>query len=404
MKKRIFSVALSLALVLPCLPAPSLAAGEHPFGDVPGDHWAGEAVAYVYEHELMNGTGADRFSPQETLTRGMFVTILSRLAEGVPAGEADFSDVEAGAWYAPAVAWATQQGIVGGYPDGRFGPEDPITREEMAAVLARYLQSAKLTLPQGPETVFADADAIAGWAKESVALAGKVGLFSGDSAGNFAPRKTASRAEAAQVFANLDRLVPVDPADPASVYSAVVAQYAAALAGQWSPDTLSQQGLSNLLLDRKDQTVGYAYQDLNGDGVLELLIGQAQGADTGLLFAVYTQEDGAARELFRSQYETPEFRMRDTTYTLCAGQVIAQEVVDYFGGNAWDSLTTYNTLNRDKTLSLQEGLRESHDKNQSRFTHLADPADGLWVDISSQQAQQVKDAHPVQTPAYTLFP
>ena len=93
MKKRILSLALALCLALSLLPGTALAAGEHPFTDVPDTHWASHAVAYVYQHDLMDGTGEATFSPGSPLTRAMFVTILGRLA-GAPenaAGDTGFT-------------------------------------------------------------------------------------------------------------------------------------------------------------------------------------------------------------------------------------------------------------------------------------------------------------------------
>ena len=142
MKKRLLAWILSFALALSLLPVGVLAAEPHPFQDVPSDHWANEAVQYAYDEGLMDGVGPTTFAPGGTLTRAMFVTILGR-QDGVAEdsqGENPFTDVADGQWYTPYVTWAAQEDIVGGYGDNRFGPTDPITREQMAAILYRYAQ------------------------------------------------------------------------------------------------------------------------------------------------------------------------------------------------------------------------------------------------------------------------
>lgn len=101
--------------------------------------WYADAVSYVYQHGLMTGTSENHFSPDVTTSRAMIVTMLYRL-EGSPAvsGAAAFPDVAAGQWYADAVAWASANGIVTGYDNGNFGPEDTITREQLAVIFYRY--------------------------------------------------------------------------------------------------------------------------------------------------------------------------------------------------------------------------------------------------------------------------
>ena len=110
MRKRMVSAALALCLALTLFSGTALAAGEHPFTDVPQGHWAGDAVQYVYENNLMGGTDSTTFSPNNTTTRGMIVTVLYRLTGEPASGTASqFTDVAAGAWYAKAVAWAASR-------------------------------------------------------------------------------------------------------------------------------------------------------------------------------------------------------------------------------------------------------------------------------------------------------
>ena len=126
---------------------------ELPFIDVRGDDWFYDDVAYVYENGLMNGTSETTFSPYISTTRGMIVTILYRM-EGRPAvlEACPFTDVKAGAYYERAIVWAAENGIVKGYGNGCFGPDDQITREQMAAILYRYAKNRGLDVSVGENT------------------------------------------------------------------------------------------------------------------------------------------------------------------------------------------------------------------------------------------------------------
>ena len=126
---------------------------ELPFIDVRGDDWFYDDVAYVYENGLMNGTSETTFSPYISTTRGMIVTILYRM-EGKPAvfEACPFTDVKAGAYYERAIVWAAENGIVKGYGNGCFGPDDQITREQMAAILYRYAKNRGQDVSVGENT------------------------------------------------------------------------------------------------------------------------------------------------------------------------------------------------------------------------------------------------------------
>ena len=200
--------AILLCLVLSCslLPVTGLAA-SHPFQDVPSSHWANSAVAYVYDNNLMNGTGSNTFTPNGTLTRAMFVTILGRM-DGVNTASypgTSFSDVPTGQWYSPYVAWASSQGIVTGTGNGQFSPNSPVTREQMAAMIARYVEASGIHLPDAdnPASSFKDAASVSSWARDGLELMRRTGILSGYADGTFGPKKTATRAEAATIFMRL---------------------------------------------------------------------------------------------------------------------------------------------------------------------------------------------------------
>lgn len=178
-------------------------AAKNPFVDVAEDSWYKDAVAYVYEKKMMVGTSADRFSPEETTSRAMIVTILWRL-ENSPAatsGQAAFTDVAPEAWYGAAVAWASQKGIVNGIGDGTFAPDAPITREQMAAILHRYAKLKGYALQAtGSLSAFVDAANVSPYAVEALSWANGAGLITGMGGGVLAPQGSATRAQAATIL------------------------------------------------------------------------------------------------------------------------------------------------------------------------------------------------------------
>ena len=138
---------------------------NNPFADVSEDDWYYEAVKFVQERGLMNGYSDGRFGPDDTLSRAQLAQILFN-KEGKPGADSlpDFSDVAGEAWYAGAVRWAAGQGIVGGYGNGTFGPNNPITREQLALMLWRYSGSPAAT---NKELHFSDEAEIGGYAQEA---------------------------------------------------------------------------------------------------------------------------------------------------------------------------------------------------------------------------------------------
>ena len=173
-----------------------------PFTDVASAAWYGQAAAYVYRQGLMSGTAQDRFSPDLTTNRAMLVTILYRLA-GSPAvdGGSAFTDVSGGDWFASGVAWASANGIVTGYGDGRFGPNDPITREQMAAILYRYAGFAgQSTAGRADLSGYTDAGQVSPYAAEAMGWAADRGLITGVSADTLAPGGSATRAQVATIL------------------------------------------------------------------------------------------------------------------------------------------------------------------------------------------------------------
>jgi hypothetical protein len=175
------------------------------FSDVGSGFWGRDAVSFVFAHALFNGISATTFGPNENMTRAMFVTVLGRL-HGVDVSRytgTPFEDVEPGAYYAPYVDWAAQNGIVTGYSDTRFGPDDPVTREQMCAIFARYFAYAGISLPQTDTPPFADSAAVSVWAKDAVDMNSRSGLIVGKGANLFDPAGKATRAEVATIYTRL---------------------------------------------------------------------------------------------------------------------------------------------------------------------------------------------------------
>ena len=176
--------------------------GANPFTDVSEKDWFYGDVMFVYENGLMLGTSKTLFSPHGTATRGMMATILWRM-EGSPApkGKNSFTDVEAGKWYADAITWTAENGIFAGYGKDKFGPDDPITREQLAAIFYRYADYKGYDLTvKGNLDKFKDADKITDYAETAMGWAVGSGLVKGKSGNLLDPQGTATRAEIAAML------------------------------------------------------------------------------------------------------------------------------------------------------------------------------------------------------------
>lgn len=176
------------------------------FTDVKESDWYYDAVMFVVDKGLFQGTGPSAFSPETPMTRAMFVTVLGR-AGGVDAGSYEsansFTDVPKGQYYTGYVAWAADNGIAFGYPDGGFHPEATITREEMCVLLSRFCRLRGINLNTDttiPE--FSDSASISGWAIADVDAMRQAKIVSGHGDGTFSPQNLCTRAEVAQVFKN----------------------------------------------------------------------------------------------------------------------------------------------------------------------------------------------------------
>lgn len=221
MKKQLISILCAAALT-----CSAGAANVADFSDVHPSDWYHDAVTYVSENELMNGTSGTTFSPNDTTSRGMIVTILYRLAGSPDMPEGNwgypYADVDASAYYSTPVYWARENDLVTGYSNDRFGPNDPITREQMAAILYRYADYLGLDTDTGfiPDKYyeFPDYQAVSRYASKAMSWCVNHGVINGSN-GKLNPQGTATRAEVAQILMNAESVLneskPVEPETPA---------------------------------------------------------------------------------------------------------------------------------------------------------------------------------------------
>lgn len=182
----------------------------NPFSDVSVDDWYYEYVKYINANKLMNGVSADKFAPNDTVTRAMFVTVLYRLEKEPDSAKAAFSDVAEGAYYENAVGWAVQNGIVNGVTESQFAPDNTITREQMATIIYRYMKFKGLDMEVSEEndiTSYEDFENISDYAKDAFRYACSKGIISGISETTLAPVESATRAQMAAIFQRCENVL-----------------------------------------------------------------------------------------------------------------------------------------------------------------------------------------------------
>lgn len=222
--RRMGAALMTLALILSMNLTAFAAVEDTGYSDVDAGSWYADAVEYARDSGLMSGTTATTFEPSGATTRAMLAQTLYRAA-GSPAvsGSDAFTDTQDGAWYADAVLWAAQAGIISGYGGGLFGAEDPVSREQIAAILWRYAGS-----PEAQSEDFADESTISAWAADAVDWVRSAGVMTGREGGRFAPQANVTRAETAVIlraFQNLD--APEIPETPAEDTNVLVVYFSA---------------------------------------------------------------------------------------------------------------------------------------------------------------------------------
>ena len=207
----VFSLLPTSALAAETTQQTTAETSENPFKDIKETDWCYDAVQYARANNFFNGTTETTFAPNGSMTRGMFVTVLGRMA-GVDAtayqGDSAFQDVPANMYYAPYVAWAAKYGITGGTGGGNFSPNARITRQQMAAFFVRYFEAFDVNYETGANitTTPADIDSVAPYARDAVLKLWKTGLMNGNGKA-FNPKGNASRGEAATLCMRTDKTV-----------------------------------------------------------------------------------------------------------------------------------------------------------------------------------------------------
>ncbi|MBO4212301.1 MAG: S-layer homology domain-containing protein, partial [Oscillospiraceae bacterium] len=216
--RRIIALMLAFIMSFSVLLVPAAAFS---FEDVPGGVWYAQAVSYVYEKGWMLGVSDTKFAPQQELTRGMFVTVLARIADAKADNNSPaFSDTPAGKWFTGAASWAAGEGIVNGVGDGKFAPYRNITRQDLCTMVYRYLHAKGLdeSLRPTQDTAFVDSAYVSVYAKDAVNFCASVGLVAGfsekDGTLTFRPGATATRAQTAMILMRLDRLLKGESPNP----------------------------------------------------------------------------------------------------------------------------------------------------------------------------------------------
>ena len=177
------------------------------FTDLIAGRWYHDAVDYVLNQNFFKGTGDTTFEPDGSMTRAMFVTVLSRM-DGISASEytgSDFSDVETGKWFSEAICWASRKEIVKGVGDGKFNPDAKVTREQMAVILYNYAKYKGVDVSGADASRFAsftDKDSVSAWAADAMSWATSVGVINGMGENRLAPRESSTRAQVAQIIKN----------------------------------------------------------------------------------------------------------------------------------------------------------------------------------------------------------
>ncbi len=185
---------------------------EIPFKDVAENVWYYEAVQYTFQHNLLNGISDKKFGPETTVNRAMVATVLYRLAGEPTVNTASkFKDVEDNTWYSKAVAWAAENGVVTGYGDNTFKPNNTISRQEMATMLARFAKLVGIDTAKGADLgSYPDAGTVAAWAEESIAWCVENGIITGVQSGKkvtLNPQGDATRAQLAAIIMRFHKLV-----------------------------------------------------------------------------------------------------------------------------------------------------------------------------------------------------
>ncbi|MBR6916411.1 MAG: S-layer homology domain-containing protein, partial [Clostridia bacterium] len=205
--KRLISLLIALVMLSAAIAAAiPVSAAKTNFSDVEDGRWSASSIEYAVKEGYMNGVGGGRFDPEGSLTRAMVATVLWR-REGstAPTAPSGFDDVPAGKWYTDAVAWARSAGVVKGLTETAFGPDEYITREQLATMLFRFSSSAPVSVPERADLdLFADDEKVSDWASEPLEWAVEAGLLKGTDGNRLDPKGFATREQFAAIVERYD--------------------------------------------------------------------------------------------------------------------------------------------------------------------------------------------------------
>lgn len=333
--KKVISLSLTAAMLAAAVSISGSSAADvkdMAYKDVSDSNWFYDDVKYTWEHDLMNGMSNIEFSPNTTLTRAMFITMLGRLDGVEPVETDDFPDVVKDTWYSGYVGWAAQNEIVKGFEDGTFRPEDAMTREQMAASVARYLEYKDCNLTtRGGIFDFTDEDEVQEYAEGAIDVLKVTNIVRGDPEGTFRPQSEITRAESAAIIRRVrDAIVnawqgytPEAPGDKATVVGANYLYYmGAAYAGGMDHklvDTGDEYPILGMSMDRHSEwktlvlpgnAAGLSISELNIDlsktPYVKVCYGYT-GMDDHIPEAVYTVNRNKKGEIRNGFQETLNF-------------------------------------------------------------------------------------------------
>ena len=204
--RKALSLLIAVIMITAAAAAAVPASTARAFSDVEDGRWSAGSIEYAVKSGYMQGVEDDRFDPEGALTRAMAATVLwRREGEPAPAEESGFSDVPVSEWYADAVAWAKEVGVVKGLTETAFGPDEFITREQLCTMLYRLSSAAPVSVPERADlSPFADGDTASGWAAEPLGWAVEAGLIRGTDGGRLAPDGFATREQFAAIIERYD--------------------------------------------------------------------------------------------------------------------------------------------------------------------------------------------------------
>ena len=296
-KKKLLTLPLAAAMVL-SLAVPAMAAEETAspeesakaaFTDVAADAWYAPAVSYVTEEGIMNGTGEAVFSPDMTVTRGMvYQTLYNMAGRPAVAEAATFHDV-AGKWYADAAAWAEDEGLTAGTGQGAFDGERAMTRQELGKVFADYADAQGAHAANADLSAYTDAASVADWARDGVERAVALGLLSGNQ-NRLSPAGTAQRSELAQLLMNFGALSFESPAEA----------YIQAHADDFFLTGKTEYTIQGMMVSKETsfhnelENVDYTATDDGESVVLKGTVGEQWVTKIDKVLETYTKADGTA--------------------------------------------------------------------------------------------------------------